>query len=291
MLEKVKKNRWIKAGCGERYKNLCSEVFKKLYTEDDIKTLLLFHSKNPRYYHAFKYFPKNENKSFEENYLMNFAKGLHIKIYSEFKKREKDLGFSCDNLHAYINKIISNFLLDSVNDIEKYHQVTVNQEIIIELRRNLNEPELNLQFLRKIGEKPLTKEAQILLERIKEIPGYNHAWFKHDKNNGILYMYITEDDKIMKAQSIIRENTLPNKHYLNNQSNLEESLQIKIFLKILYQNLKEKEKCVFLYRIALRLSLKEVIEKCWERVVNPSNVQQIINNIIKKAKRDFLRLK
>ena len=150
----------------------CSEIFKQNYTLNDFRAILFYRSKDYRFHEIFDDFPrdKENKKEFEQNYFDNFAKGLLEYVGDSISRKEKsDEFFHIDNLKGYVLEAVNRFFKELRRDVQNYHEITVNNDIITELRLLLSAPNLTIRDLVPLTKKRLSIEQEKLLLYIKEL--------------------------------------------------------------------------------------------------------------------------
>jgi hypothetical protein len=261
---------------------LCSELFKLNYNLDDFRAILFYRSKDYRFHEIFKDFPrdKENKKHFEKKYFDDFARGLLVYVENVIRKKEEsDKSFSIGNLKGYVSKIVEIFFKELRGGIQDYKEITVNNEIITELRLLLSLPDLTIHDLFPLAKKPLSVEEESLLIDIKNLPGYRNCWFKVNKEEKLI-MHIYQEDILEKIDFVISHS--------EKEKSTKNLIPLEERFENFYRILSKIERCVYRYRIKESYSLNEVVKICWNKPVNITNVNHVINDIIKKVKNTFL---
>jgi hypothetical protein len=215
-MSKYKRNKKLECGAGtdiscvdlfhERYYEKYDSSSKKL-SFGKIRLLILNLAKNKefKFREAFDGWPKNKYGDFDEIFFNNQVEGFYELILQELIKREKkDKEFKIDNIDGWVRGVVNNFIYNETAMHRHVKKRLVSNHMVADLRVLLGKPDLDMEKLKLIAQKPLSIEVEKLKEDIKEIPGYRNAWFKIQNYNQEqrLFIYETYQDRIDKIEFI-----------------------------------------------------------------------------------------
>ena len=279
----VRRNR-----CGKGTGGLpCSRVFEQEYGLGDFKAILFNNSGKYKYHEIFDDFPrdKDNKNAFDLSYLDKSAQGLFEYVEWVIRKKEDENPDYCiSNLKGFVSAAVFRFLGEYRRDLQNIHEATVDDDILGELRLLLSRPDLSESDLRPLTNSSMTSTERDLLGEIKNHPGYRNIWLKLKSEEGKskLVMCFTEQDIVDKYNFVVSTNDPEDDDENPGILSLEDRYEG------FYRILNQREKCVYKYRIKKKLPLREVVNQCWDKPVAPSNVNNVLKDIVKKVKKKFI---